>query len=162
MSRYLDLLKQIPPGNEETSEHLLKQLNIAASNLLSNQTVDFPDGEKRDDYLYEGQISERYDLVRADYDSPEIDNRIGRWGLLKEWPLDLGDLAIFRDTNNSNYWYLGICFGLNPYVMFERGSKDKIAKRAEQLNEYRESEGEEAFEEEIMYLIDLYMEGRNG
>jgi hypothetical protein len=159
----MDLLKQVPPKGE-IPDILLKKGNIAACNFLMNKTVDAPEEGKRDDYGYEGQISERYALVRSDlepFEGLQTFHKPQKWGLLDRWPLQLGDLVAFKGKN-TNYWYLGVCFGLNPRVVFERGSREEIFERAKILNEYRETEGEAAFEDEIMYLLDLYEEGRNG
>jgi hypothetical protein len=163
----MDLLKQIPPGKEEIPEILLKKLDIAACNLIRNQSclIDIPEERVKDDYQYEGQDTrDGYDPVRGDsepFEGSDTFYRYSKWGLLDKWPLQLGDLAIFKGKN-TNYWYLGISFGSHPYVMFERGSKEEIFERAEKLNEYRETEGEEVFEDEIMRLIDYYEEGMNG
>lgn len=147
MSRFVELLKQIPPGNEEISDNLLKKLDIAACNLVNSQA-----GQ------YDLSVEERREY--ADYEPPEANDRRGRWGLLDKWPLQLGDLVILRSKTGS-FWYLGICFGSNPYAILDAGSKEEILEEEQQLNEYRETEGEEAFEEAIMELIDRYGEGLN-
>jgi len=148
LSRYLDLLKQIPPGSKEISSVLLNKLDIAAWNLVNSQAgqYDLTEEERRE---------------YADYEPPEVNNRKQRWGLLDKWPLQLGELAILKDKR-TNYWNLAVCFGSNPYIVFEHGSKEEIFRREKRLNEYRETDGEEAFENEIMRLIDLYEEGLNG
>jgi hypothetical protein len=141
LSRFVDLLNQIPPGKEEIPEKLLKKLDIAASNLVRN------------DLGLNDELSEE-ERRNADYDNiPELYDRRGKWGLLDKWPLKLGDLVIFR-YEKTNYWNLGISFGSNPYVVLDCGSKKEILEEKEQLNKYRETEGEEAFQEEIMRLID--------
>jgi hypothetical protein len=147
LSRYVDLLKQIPPGKEEISGNLLKQLNDAACNLLYNRAgqYDLTEEERRE---------------YADYEPLEVSDNGGRWGLLDKWPLQLGDLTILR-RKDKKYWYLGICFGSNPYVILECGTKEEIFERTEKLNKYRETEGEEAFENKIMYLLDRHEEGLN-
>ena len=149
MSRFVDLLKQIPQDNEEIPDVLLKKLDIAACNLVNSQAgqYDLTEEERRE---------------YAAYESPEVNDRKQKWGLLDKWPLQLGNIELFRDNKNRKIWYLGIRFDLNPPVVFERGFNYEIIERAERLTEYRKSEGEEAFEEEIMRLIDLYVEGMNG
>ncbi len=149
MSRFVDLLKQIPQGNEEIPDVLLKKLDIAACNLVNSQAgqYDLTEEERRE---------------YAAYEPPEVNDRKQKWGLLDKWPLQLGNIELFRDNKNRKIWYLGIRFDLNPPVVFERGFNYEIIERAERLTEYRKSEGEEAFEEEIMRLIDLYVEGMNG
>lgn len=147
MSRYLDLLKQIPLGKDEIPDVLLKKLDIAACNLVNSQAGQY-------------DLSEEERREYADYEPPEVNDRRGIWGLLDKWPLQLGDLVILR-SKTSSFWYLGVCFGSNPYVIIEAGSKEEILKEEQRLNAYRETEGEEAFEEEIMRLIDRYGEGLN-
>jgi hypothetical protein len=157
LSQFMDLLKQVPPKGE-IPDILLKKGNIAACNLLMNKTVDAPEEEKRDDYGYEGQISERYAPVRSDSEPFEGKQRFDgpqEWSLLDRYPLQLGDIVILQ-AKDKIYWYLGISSCSNRYFVFERGSKEEIYKRAKELNEYREKEGEDAFEAEIMYLRDLY------
>ena len=141
MSRFVDLLKQIPQDNEEIPDVLLKKLDIAACNLVNSQAgqYDLTEEERRE---------------YAAYESPEVNDRKQKWGLLDKWPLQLGSLAVFKEKT-PNLWYLGICFGSNPYVVLEGGSKEEIFEKKKQLNEYRETEGEEAFEEEIMRLRNL-------
>jgi len=144
LSRYLDLLKQIPPGKDEIPDGLLKKLDIAACNLVNSQAGQY-------------DLSEEERREYADYDDfAHVYDRGGRWGLLDKWPLQLGDLVILR-SKTSSFWYLGICFGSNPYAIIEGGSKEKILEEEQRLNEYRETEGEEAFEEEIMRLINRHV-----
>ena len=143
MSRYLDLLKQIPPGKEEIPEVLLKQLNSAASSMISNRAGQY-------------DLSED-DLRNYEYDQydPDACSLPGRWGLLDRWPLQLGDLVIFRSTD-PEFWYLEISSGSNPNLMLKYGSKEEILVEEERLSEYRKTEGEEGFEDEIMRLVDSY------
>jgi len=152
VSRFLDLLKQIPPGKEEIPEVLLKQLDMAAYGLINSEAG-------------QHDLSE---VERAEYDEfhsklgPEEPNSIrkGRWGLLDKWPLMLGDLAIFR-SKDSEYWYLGISSGDNPCLMLKCGSKDEILEEEERLNEYRKTEGEESLEDEVMRLVDKFRDKAN-
>jgi hypothetical protein len=144
LSRFIELLKQIPPGKEEIPDKLLKQLDIAATGLIINQAGQYDlSEEERKEY-------EAYD------DSPEVYDKGGRWGLLDRWPLHLGDLAVFvaRETND---WYLEISSESNPYMTLMRGSKRKILAEADRLNEFRKIEGEEAFEDEVMRMVDRHL-----
>lgn len=101
MSKFLDLLKQIPPGDEEIPEDLYKKLDTAAINLLNNQTVDAPpEGPKSDDYVYEGRTELKYEPTREDHEPSEIDGPIEEynqpWVLLDRWPLKITDLTVFQ------------------------------------------------------------------
>ncbi len=143
MSRYLDLLKQIPPGNEEISEILIKKLNNAACALVNNQAgqYDLTEEERRD---------------YADYEPPEMNDRMQKWGLLDKWPLQLGELMICEDREHKE-WLIGISFNSNPYLWFKSGSKKDIIELGNELIELRETEGEEAFQDEIMGLVETDM-----
>ena len=68
----------------------------------------------------------------------------------------MGDLAVFvaRETND---WYLEISSESNPYMTLMRGSKRKILAEADRLNEFRKIEGEEAFEDEVMRMVDRHL-----
>jgi len=145
LSRYLDLLKQIPPGKEEIPENLLKQLNSAAWSIMRSRSGqhDLTEEERQD-----------YDISYSDYD-PDACSPPGRWGLLDRWPLQLGDLVIFR-YKESDFWYLGINSGSNPDLMLKCGSKVEILEEMERLAEYRKTSEEEAFEDEVMRLVDNY------
>lgn len=145
MSRYLDLLKQIPLGKEEIPDVLIKNLDAAASSLLRNHAGQY-------------DLSAEERQMYADYEPPDREEVEGggNWGLLDRWPLELGGLVILKGKDTS-YWYLGISISSNPYVTLERGSKEEIYERAKELDEYRKTEGEEAFKEEIMRLVDRYI-----
>lgn len=140
MSRYVDLLKQIPPDNEEISEVLLKKLNNAACALVKNRSgqYDLTEEERRE---------------YADYEPPEVNDRKQKWGLLDKWPVDMGDLWVCIEEISGD-WCLGISVNSNPCVWFARGSKKHIQDLGKELNDIRETEGEEAFTTEIMSLID--------
>lgn len=149
MSRYIDLLKQIPPGKGEIPENLLKQLDCAASSIMRSRAGqhDLTEEERQD-----------YDISYNDYD-PDACSPPGRWGLLDRWPLQLGDLVIFR-YKESDFWYLGINSRSNPDLMLKCGSKVEILEEMERLAEYRKTSEEEAFEDEVMRLVDNYYHKR--
>lgn len=147
--RYIELLKQIPPGKEELPEVLLKKLDSAAFSLINNQAGQYdPTDEERE-------------ACNADNpdDFPEISDWHGKWGLLDRWPLQLGDLIIYKG-DEPRRWYLEINSGGSSNLVLESGSKQEMLKEMESLNEYREAEGEEAFEAEIMRLVDHYQRVR--
>jgi hypothetical protein len=54
-------------------------------------------------------------------------------------------------------WLIGISFNSNPYLWFESGSKKDIIELGNELIELRETEGEEAFQDEIMGLVETDM-----
>jgi hypothetical protein len=143
--RYIELLKQIPPGKEELPEVLLKKLDSAAFSLINNQAGQYdPTDEERE-------------ACNADNpdDFPEISDWHGKWGLLDRWPLKLGDLILYK-SDESGVWYLEINSGSSCNLVLESGSKHEMLTEMESLDEYREAKGEEAFEAEIMRLVDHY------
>ena len=147
--RYIELLKQIPPGKEELPEVLLKKLDSAAFSLINNQAGQYdPTDEERE-------------ACNADNpdDFPEISDWHGKWGLLDRWPLKLGDLILYK-SDESGVWYLEINSGSSCNLVLESGSKHEMLKEMESLDEYREAKGEEAFEAEIMRLVDHYQRVR--
>lgn len=150
MSRFMNLLKRIPPGKGEIPEVLLKQLDCAASSIINSRAGQYDITE---------EDRQNYDISYNEYD-PDACSPPGRWGLLDKWPLQLGDLAIFK-SEDSEFWYLGISSGSNPYLMLRCGSKEEILEEGERLNEYRKSEGEEGLEDEVMRLVDSYRDKAN-
>ena len=67
----------------------------------------------------------------------------------------------YGKSEDSEFWYLGISSGSNPYLMLRCGSKEEILEEGERLNEYRKSEGEEGLEDEVMRLVDSYRDKAN-
>lgn len=142
MSRFVNLLKEIPPGNEEIPEILLKQLDIAAYDLVRNQAGQYDITEE-----------ERRNISGNDLE--EVSGRYQKWGLLDKFPLSVGELMIWPEENGK--WALGLSFGANPRVELEIGSKERILELRRSLNEIRAEEGEEAYEEEIMRKRSRYL-----
>jgi len=144
VSRFLDLLNQLPKCKGEIPEGLLKRLDAAAINLINNldSQYDLPEEERRS--------------YSAD-DLLEVQNRPGGRGLQGKSPLPLGDLEVFK-YETDKFWYLRIRFGRAPYTMIRFGSEEEILAEEKRLNTLRETEGEEAFEDEVMRLIDVYMD----
>jgi len=149
LSRYLDLLKQIPPGKEEIHEDLLKQLNSAAWSIMRSRAGQYDLTE---------EDRQNYDISYNDYD-PDACSTPGRWGLLDKWPLRLGELVILK-SEETEFWYLGINSGSNPNLMLKCGSKSEIFEEMERLTEFRKTSEEEIFENEIMHLVDNYRDER--
>jgi len=149
LSRYLNLLKQIPPGKEEIPEDLLKQLDNAAVGMLRSRAGqhDLTEEERQD-----------YDISYSNYD-PDACSPPGRWGLLDKWPLRLGELVILK-SEETEFWYLGINSGSNPNLMLKCGSKSEIFEEMERLTEFRKTSEEEIFENDIMHLVDNYRDER--
>ena len=146
MSRYLDLLKQIPLGKEEIPEDLLKRLDNAAVGILRNCAGQHDlTEEEREEYniSYSG-------------DNFDVCGPTGRWNFLDKWPLRLGRLVILVDNKKPELRYLGIASGSNPYLILKCGSKNEIHEEMERLIELRETSEEEVFEDEIMFLAGDY------
>lgn len=144
LSRFLDLLKQLPKGKEEIPDDLLKRLDIAACNLVNSQ-----DGQY--------DLSEEERRVYSANDLQEVQNRPGGPGLEKKFPMPLGEVVILRRRGDKD-WYLGIRFGRAPYSLIRFGSKEKILNEEERLITLREEKGELAFEDEVMRLRDAFLD----
>jgi hypothetical protein len=54
-------------------------------------------------------------------------------------------------------YYIGISFAGNAPAMLDQGNKTKMTERLRELNEFRETAGEEAFEDEVMRLRDSFL-----
>jgi hypothetical protein len=170
LSRYTELLKQIPPGNKEPSEFLIKSLNAAAYNLITNKSG-----------LYELSEEERRNIEEL----PEVMDRKQSWGLLNKWPLEVGELMqwqansevkerylkvqenlkgkFVRDGLSSlPIWVLAVSFNQERYASLAVGSKEEIFAIVDGLERTREENGEEAYKEELMYLRDDYLSAYGG
>lgn len=144
MSRFVDLLKQIPPGKEEIPDDLLKKLDIAAINLITNKAGqhDLPEAER---------------LNFAFEDLPEMYDWGGAWSrpdFYYRFPLEPGDIWLLK--YKGDIWKLGVSFGGNPIVTFCEGSKKQMIEERHRLNDIKDKNGKEALEDEIMELMDDY------
>lgn len=139
--RYIELLKQVPPGKEKIPEKLLKQLDIAACSFVNSLSEQYDLSEE-----------EREEYVNYDY-APYLYDRGGKWGLLDKWPLQLEYLEIYKNEE-TGLFYLEISSRSSSNMVLKSGSKYDVSEEAERLSKYREAEGEEAFEAEVMRLVD--------
>jgi len=166
LSRFMDLLEQIPPGKEEIPDILLKKLDIAATNLVTNQAglCDIPEGAVKDDYVYEG-IDTRNDgdfnPVRGDFEypeEPEVNDRGQICGLPSfyyRFPIRAGDLWLCE--YKEGFWELHTSFNEGYSVPLCNGSKKQMIEEGDRLINIRDKDGEEAYQEEIMKLRHEYM-----
>jgi hypothetical protein len=154
LGRYIDLLKQVPPGKAEIPEILLKKLDVAAINFINNKSIDAPEEEKRDDYLYEGQTKAGYAAVRSDLDP------WSSFGIREDEDLDddcsiedeIPWATVWGSKRQSGQYYLGICaYDLFPLTLCS-GSKEEMVEESYRLNKIRLTEGEEAYKNEIRNL----------
>ena len=160
LSRFLDLIKQVP-SKGEIPDILLRKGSIAAANLLMNRSVDVPEEEKKDDYLYEGRTRECYDSVRSDLDPwSASEGRLeaiterrnwDNWGLSARFPLPIEE-AVELYYDKIDGWYVGVCFGDNAPVTLAVGTKKEMIEEMNRINGIRDKEGVEAYEDEIKYL----------
>ena len=172
LSRFLDLIKQVP-SKGEIPDILLRKGSIAAANLLMNRSGDVPEEEKKDDYLYEGQTRVGYDSVRSDLDpwsasEGRLEAIAGKrnwanWGLSAKFPLPIAEsVELYYD--NIDGWWVGVRFGDHSPVTLAIGTKKKMIEEKNRLNGIREKEGIEAYEEEIMRIREnrIWCEGERG
>jgi hypothetical protein len=156
----MDLLKQVP-SKGEIPDVLLRKGSIAAASLLMNRSVDVPEEEKKDDYLYEGQIRAGYDAVRSDLDpwsasEGRLEAIAGKrnwdnWGLSARFPLPIAEtVEIYCD--NVDDWCVGVRFGDRSPVTLAIGTKKAMIEERNRINEIRDKEGIEAYEDEIKNL----------
>ena|SRR5271157_1099580 len=156
----MDLLKQVP-SKGEIPDVLLRRGSIAAANLLMNRSVDVPEEEKKDDYLYEGQTRIGYDSVRSDLEPwSASEGRLetitekrnwDNWGLSARFPLPIAEVVeIYNDKIDG--WYVGVLFGNNAPVKLAIGTKKAMIAERDRINGIRDKEGVEAYEDEIKYL----------
>lgn len=156
----MDLIKQVP-SKGEIPDILLKQGSIAAANLLMSRSVDAPEEEKKDDYLYEGQTRIGYDAVRSDLDPwSASEGRLetitekrnwDNWGLSARFPLPIAE-AVELYYDEIDGWWVGVRFGNNAPVTLAMGTKKAMIEEMNRINEIRDVDGIVAYENEIKAL----------